>query len=168
MHVPAEETTDPRPQHCVPPCVVVGIDADPLLNHGPVLWAAHEAALRGAAVRLVHAWEPAPAHRAHDAPMRDLVDPIARRGRVREPMDTAEQAAHHARFGPTVIRQPSEGPAVAVLLDAANEASLLVLGSRSRHADRRPLGPVTRDCLRCARCPVVTVGAAPVVVSADR
>ncbi|WP_331772404.1 universal stress protein (plasmid) [Embleya sp. NBC_00888] len=150
---------DTRPPRGTPPCVVVGVDPDPAVNHRSVRWAAHEAALRGAALHLVYAWEPTPAHRAHYAPMHTLVDPTVQRRWVRELLDGAEQAAHHVRPDLTVVRRPIEGPVVPVLLGAASEASLLVLGGRPRHADRRPLGPVTRECLRCARCPVVTVGA---------
>ncbi|WP_439681288.1 universal stress protein [Embleya sp. MST-111070] len=141
-----------------PPCVVVGLDSDPVVNRGSVRWAAHEAALRGAALHLVYAWEPVPVHRAHYAPTHTLVDLTSQRRRVRELLDAAEQAAHHARPDLTVLRRPIEGPAVPVLLGAAREAALLILGSRARRVDRRPLGPVTRECLRCARCPVVTIG----------
>jgi nucleotide-binding universal stress UspA family protein len=153
---------DTRPPRVIPPHVVVGIDPDPSVNRRSVRWAAHEAALRGAALHLVHAWEPTPAQRAHYAPMHTLVDPTVERRRVRELLDAAEQAAHHVRPEVKVVRRPIEGPAVPTLLGAAGEADLLVLGSRARRADSRPLGPVTRGCLRCARCPVVTVGAASV------
>ncbi|WP_331767929.1 universal stress protein [Embleya sp. NBC_00896] len=151
---------DTRPPQGTAPYVVVGIDPDPWINQNSVRWAAHEADLRGAALHLVYAWEAASAHRAHYAPMHTLVDPTVQRRRVRELLDGAEQAAHHIRPDLTVVRRPIEGPVVPVLLGAANEACLLVLGGRPRHADRRPLGPVTRESLRCARCPVVTVGAA--------
>ncbi|MFF7250125.1 universal stress protein [Embleya sp. NPDC008237] len=144
-----------------PPCVVVGLDSDPLVNHGSVRWAAHEAALRGAVLHLVHAWEPMSVHRAHYAPMHTLVDPTVQRRGVRELLDAAEQSAHHIRPDLTVVRRPIEGPTVPVLLGTAHEAALLVLGSLPRRVDGRPLGPVTRECLRCAPCPVVTVGAAP-------
>ncbi|MFI6586112.1 universal stress protein [Embleya sp. NPDC050493] len=152
---------DTRPSHSTPPCVVVGIDPDSSVNRRSVRWAAREAALRGAVLHLVHAWEPASAHRAHYAPMHTLVDPTEQRRRVRELLDAAEQCARHVRPDLTVVRRPIEGPSVSVLLGAAHEAALLVLGSRPRQADGRPLGPVTRECLRCARCPVVTVGAIP-------
>jgi nucleotide-binding universal stress UspA family protein len=153
---------DTRLSPGIAPYVVVGIDSDASANHSSVRWAAQEAVLRGTALHLVYAWEPAFGDRAHYAPTHTLVDPIVQRGRVRELLDAAEQTAH--RVGPhlTVVRRPIEGPPVPVLLDAAREAHLLVLGGRSRHADRRRLGPVTRECLRCARCPVVTVGAASV------
>ncbi|MGC0418124.1 universal stress protein [Embleya sp. AB8] len=149
---------DTRPPPSGSPYVVVGIDPDPSMNRESVHWAAHEAALRGAALHLVYAWEPGSAHHAHYAPMHTLVDPTVQRRRAREALEKAEQAAHHVRPELTVVRRSIEGPTVPVLLGAAGEAALLVLGSRPRHVDRRPLGPVTRECLRCARCPVVTVG----------
>ncbi|MFI6985997.1 universal stress protein [Embleya sp. NPDC050154] len=153
---------DTRPPRAAPAHVVVGIDLDPSINRRSVRWAAREAALRGAALHLVYAWEPALAHRAFYAPMHTLVDPAVERGRVRELLDAAEQVAHHVRPDVRVVRRPIEGPVVPALLGAAGEAELLVLGGRPRHADSRPLGPVTRGCLRGAPCPVVTVGSVPV------
>ncbi|MFI1583842.1 universal stress protein [Embleya sp. NPDC020630] len=152
---------DTRPSQNRPPCVVVGLNPDPSINRGSVGWGAHEAGLRGAVLHLVYAWEPAPVHRAPYAPMHTLVDPTERRRQVRELLDAAEQAAYHLRPDLLVVRRPIEGPTVPALLGAAREAALRVLGSRPRYEDRRPLGPVTRECLRCARCPVVTVGVAP-------
>ncbi len=52
----------------------------------------------------------------------------------------------------------AEGRPVPVLLRHADDALLLALGRRLPGAGAPPgLGPVARDCVRNAHCPVVTV-----------
>jgi nucleotide-binding universal stress UspA family protein len=66
---------------------------------------------------------------------------------------------------PDVQVELADGLPVRVLLDRAAGAALLVLGSARTGAleagpvgkPRTPLGPVARDCLRAAPCPVVIV-----------
>ena len=76
------------------------------------------------------------------------------------------RVAVHAALGPHLppdcLLEDAEGLPVHVLLDRAEGAQMLVLGSR--HAGTRqatgptvPLGPVARECLRGAPCPVVVV-----------
>ncbi|MGW9209689.1 universal stress protein [Embleya sp. NPDC055664] len=153
--------TPGHPNHDVP-YVVVGIDGDPRMNRAPVVWAAHEAALRGTALYLVHGCEAAGSTLAPYAPQPDPARAGEQRRAVREIMDAAEQDAHRERPGLTVVRQSIEGRAVPVLLSATVGAVLLVLGTRTEPGRMRPVGAVGRECLRCAPCPVVTVSAADV------
>ncbi|MFI5705759.1 universal stress protein [Streptomyces xanthochromogenes] len=60
-----------------------------------------------------------------------------------------------------VISVLGEGAPAAVLLRHAGEALLLALGRGQRNDARASgLGPVARECVRHAPCPVVTVPAA--------
>lgn len=76
---------------------------------------------------------------------------------------------------PAVQFEVADGLPVRVLLDRAPGAAMLVLGSTRSPglADvpagepRAPLGPVARDCLRAAPCPVVIIAGTSVVSEAD-
>ncbi|MFI5675525.1 universal stress protein [Streptomyces cellulosae] len=106
--------------------VVAGIDGSPE-SRAAAEWAAREAKLRGLSLKLVHVWEPAP-------------DPLAQ-----APVFGAETRAH---WSERVLRETAEGlalrhPGVDVtrrqltgrpadaLVDEAQDADLLVLGSRA-------------------------------------
>lgn len=60
--------------------------------------------------------------------------------------------------GIEVSREAREGQAAGVLLDAAHDAGLLVVGSRGRGGlSSAVLGSVSQQCAQHARCPVVIV-----------
>ncbi len=87
---------------------------------------------------------------------------------VNDPFTAAERAGRiladdvatvtAGRSGPAVVQRAVEGPAARVLVDAAVDAALLVVGSH-RHGRlfEAILGSVTAACLRHAACPVVVV-----------
>jgi nucleotide-binding universal stress UspA family protein len=56
-----------------------------------------------------------------------------------------------------VARQVREGHATTVLIEAANDADLLVLGRRGHSGLASLLGSVSRHCVDHAPCPVVVV-----------
>jgi nucleotide-binding universal stress UspA family protein len=142
--------------------VVVGMDgsvhADAALRH-----ALEEAGRRGAAVRAVIACR-APEMWAYAY---DGTAPSPEK--TREAACEAAQAridAIRAEIGPTVAEVPVEtvavlGSPVAVLVDAAKDAELLVVGHRGRGAWRTAmLGSVGLGAVLHAPCPVTVVPAA--------
>ena len=143
--------------------ILVGIDGSPA-SVAAVRWAASEAQLRGMRIHVVHVRErrvPAPAHYA----------PLARAGDTsveRSAGESTLEAVVREALGPeppaAVQMELADGLPSRVLLDRAYGAEMLVLGSTrpgggpaAASQSRIPLGPVTRDCLRAAPCPVVVV-----------
>ncbi|MFG3182412.1 universal stress protein [Streptomyces nigra] len=141
--------------------ITVGLDGSPA-SLAAADWAAHEAQLRNLPLRLVTAWEwQAPAF----APATGLGVPVP-------PSDLQRASAQHllaqarsrvAEAGPEVPIATDEIPGLPVpaLLKAAEEAELLVLGSRglSRTAGYL-LGSVSQAVLASCERPVVLVRAA--------
>jgi len=143
--------------------ILVGADGSPA-SVAAVRWAAAEARLRGMRLHVVHGRD---RHAIDQAP---YSPPSAGQYAVGQ---TAEGAALTALMReaaasdgwPPVHFELVDGLPVRVLLERAPGAAMLVLGSTrsARSADapvgkpRAPLGPVARDCLRAAPCPVVIV-----------
>ncbi len=134
------------------PVIVAGVSGS-LASYAALAWAAAEARRRGARLRVVQAWTARPP-RAHyavaQAPAQRIMPANAAAARL-------SGLVHRALGDPAAAGaeiELIEGPAEGVLVDASEQADLLVLG-----AGRQPLvGPVIRACLRHARCPVVVVG----------
>ena len=144
--------------------VVVGVDGSPA-SAAALGWAATEARLRGTRLHIVQIREQqALVAPGHFAPCADWSDAVSR-----TVADRALKALICRTLGPEsrpdVQVELADGLPARVLLDRAADAALLVLGSaRSGALDagpvgkpRPPLGPVARDCLRAAPCPVVIV-----------
>ncbi|MEU5097889.1 universal stress protein [Streptomyces sp. NPDC020996] len=105
--------------------VVAGLDGSPE-SRAAAEWAAREAKLRGLPLRIVHVWEPVPAPMAQ-APF--LGAEIRQQWTDQYPADTA--AGLRLRHpGVEVTVEQADGRPADVLLEAAKEAELLVLGSR--------------------------------------
>jgi nucleotide-binding universal stress UspA family protein len=143
--------------------VLVGVDGSPAAA-AAVHWAAAEARLRGMRLHVVHARDPHAVAQAYYAPLSVGRDPV---GHAAE--GAALKALVREAVGPdgwkAVQFEVVDGLPVQVLLGRARGAVMLVLGS-TRPAGlagapvgepRAPLGPVARDCLRAAPCPVVIV-----------
>jgi nucleotide-binding universal stress UspA family protein len=145
------------------PRIVVGVDG----SAGSLValrFAAEAAALRGGVVHVIHAWSIAysdygpsvgwnPGENAEDVARTTLLD-STRRG-----FDDAPN--------PEVRQSLVEGPAHAVLLDAAVGADLLVVGSRGRGGWRGLLlGSVSLRCVTRSPCPVA-IARHPERVAAD-
>jgi nucleotide-binding universal stress UspA family protein len=131
--------------------VVLGVGAGP--NVEAIELAATEAVLRGAALDLVHAWPPGADRTPDDFAAVDVVAAA-----VRAELDARGGAAAAVR----VQRTTAPGTPASVLLEAAQEADLVVVG-----AHRRPghlglqLGPVNHAMLHYAPCPVAVVADTP-------
>lgn len=153
----------PRPQ-VDPPRVVAGVDgSDDAV--AALRFARDEARLRGALLQVVYAFEspsvagislPEEVYERLEAEARSVVD---------RAIELAEVSASlpPGRLVRTVV--PSEP--VPALVDASNEAVLLVVGSRGRGGlQSMMLGSVSNHCVHLARCPVVVVRSGTPVVPA--
>ena len=135
--------------------IVVGVDGS---EHGDraLAWAIDEAKLRSARLRLVSAWHVPAA--VYGAP--GFVPPVDVDSTVREVAEkSVEEAAAKAREAgieaDAVIR---EGHAAQVLVEAADDADLLVIGSRGHGGfSGLLLGSVSAQCAHHAPCALVIV-----------
>ncbi|MGY3205918.1 universal stress protein [Streptomyces sp. TE5632] len=103
--------------------VVVGVDGS-AESLAAAEWAAHEAMRRGRALRLLHArnW--------HPRQERAEITYASERHLARRVLREAEERVRAACPEVRVYDDQVEGPATAALVKAANDADLLVLGSR--------------------------------------
>jgi nucleotide-binding universal stress UspA family protein len=136
--------------------IVVGVDgSEPSIR--ALQWAARQAEWSGATLEVVTAWT----FPEHPAPLGIVVhvpwpDELIAEARVKldEVIGDALPNIDPRRVIARVIR----GSAVRVLLDAARDAELLVVGCRGRGAMAELLlGSVSENCVRHADCPVVVV-----------
>ena len=139
--------------------IVVGVDGSPASLEA-LRWALAEAAARGARLRAVHAWS----HPFVTSPLGAVVPALdpgtlaelagVARGRLEEALAAAGAAASGVQVEPDAV----EGGPAEVLLDAAQSAELLVVGSRGLGGfEGLLLGSVSRRCSQHASCPVVIV-----------
>ncbi len=144
--------------------VVVGVDGSAGAS-AALLWAAAEARLRATRLRVVHAWRfsyPDVAGYGWGG----AIEVLPRTGvgdqhRAAEAL-LEEATAHLAFEGLDVDIQCEavEGTAAEVLVGAAGEADLLVVGSRGHGGFvGLLLGSVSQQCAHSAPCPVVIVHA---------
>lgn len=132
--------------------VVVGVDGSET-GLRALRWALQEARIRGGVVRAVTAWVFEPFATAPNG------DPAAAREHAREVAeDTVRKALADVADAPPVELSVLEGSAARVLVEAADDAAMLVVGS---HGHGRVfdalLGSVSAECVRNAVCPVVVV-----------
>jgi nucleotide-binding universal stress UspA family protein len=133
--------------------IVVGISGS-AASSAALRWAAAEGRLRGASVEAVYAWEWSGGLHAPYAP---LAGRSSREDERRAAADMArlvvdELGEDHVE--PAVV----EGSPARVLLHAAAEADLLVLGADEADAEPYPvINPIVAACLLRAHCPVVVV-----------
>lgn len=133
--------------------IVVGIDGS---QHGfwALDWAIDEAIRRDVSLRVVSALD--------DTFVAITLIPGEGERQLRQ---AAEADLRHAADavnarGLAVDSRLEAGDAARVLLDAADDAQLLVIGSRGRgHFHHAPLGSVSVTCLAYAPCPVAVVDA---------
>ena len=137
--------------------IVVGVDGSDGARDA-LRFALEEARLRGVAVRAVAAWHvPVAAYGgtfvSPDPALVDRLAPEARRAVERALADAGDVAA-----GVNVDTVVREGAPAQVLLEEADDAELLVVGSRGLGGFRGLLlGSVSQQCAHHAPCPVVIV-----------
>jgi nucleotide-binding universal stress UspA family protein len=134
--------------------IVVGVDGS-APSREALRWAADQARLIGATLHAVMAWE-YPVHYAW-GPMEPYVDWAENAGKV-----LAETVAHVLGGDDTITARESvlAGHPAHVLIEAARDARLLVVGSRGHGGFTGALlGSVSQYCAHHATCPVVIVPA---------
>ncbi len=136
--------------------IVVGVDGSPQAMEA-LRWAIAEAQLRGAALQVVHAWQfPAPGIGPFAGPYDgELIQALRR-----DAEELVERALGEAGVpdGVRVEQTVVEGAAAPTLVEAADDADLLVVGSRGHGGfSGLLLGSVSQQCAQHARCPVVIV-----------
>jgi nucleotide-binding universal stress UspA family protein len=137
--------------------IVVGVDGSPASEQA-LRWAAAEAARRSAALEVVHAWmTPNPLN-----PPDYFTDPAPFEARGAEILHRAMASlaglvgSGHvpADMRPVLVRES----AATALVQAAEEADLLVVGSRGRGGfSGLLLGSVSQTCVQRAPCPVAVI-----------
>ncbi len=129
--------------------IVVGVDGFESSQAG-LRWAIHQAKLTGAVVDAVTAWHvPAGTGRLPASDTPDYADDAR--------LVLTEAVTETCMMDPEVEVRPlvAEGPAGPVLVDAAGNADLLVIGYRSHGGVL--LGSVGQYCVHHAPCPVVII-----------
>ncbi|MFP5023318.1 universal stress protein [Pseudonocardia phyllosphaerae] len=151
--------------------IVVGVDGSEPAG-GAVRWAAHEAAVRGADLRIVHAFDVAGLYAQASAV--SVLDDVEERmqGESDRILNDASQLA--AEVAPDVAVETAwvrQAPVLA-LREESSTALFVVIGSAGRGTLGSALGSVTLGIASHAECPVVVVRgevaeAGPVVVGVD-
>lgn len=131
--------------------IVVGIDGSPASERA-LDFACDEAKLWDAELHVVHAWSyPYHGRRASAKEPRELMERDAT-----EELDAATERARLA--GAVVVPHLTEGQAVAVLIEAAGDADLLVVGSHGHGSVIGSLlGSTSQAIVHRAPCPVAVV-----------
>jgi nucleotide-binding universal stress UspA family protein len=133
--------------------IVVGVDGSPDGDRA-LQWAVGEAGRRGGTVQAVIAWT----WDAIDGAVVVKTHPSEERTAAERKLAHAVAQASTAHPGVTVASEIVEGRPAEVLVDAATDADLLVVGShghgRLHHA---VVGSVAEECIRAAVCPVVVI-----------
>lgn len=131
--------------------IVVGVDGSEA-SLDALRWAARQARLNGAPIEALMAWE-LPAYYGW-APVDNLDLSVASRDALHTAVDQALGDDPVVDVRELVV----EGNAARVLIDAAKDASLLVVGSRGHGGFAAALlGSVSQHCAQHAACPVVIV-----------
>ncbi|MFD6624487.1 MULTISPECIES: universal stress protein [Streptomyces] len=152
----AGATASPSPR----PVIVAGVDGSPT-SRDALLWAAEEARLRGAVLRVVCGWEwsspfnligPALEHAAPDAGTPSMEELTRTRTEELITQTLGEEP------GVPVEVRVVQGPATGVLVEASEGATLIVVGTRGHGGLKGAvLGSVSRHVTQHARCNVVVV-----------
>jgi nucleotide-binding universal stress UspA family protein len=130
--------------------IVVGVDgSDASVN--ALRWALDEARLRSARVRVVLAWSYPPVSTYHEA--KHVLDaPFAEEAAAILEQIVGVTAA--AAEGVEIEKKVVEGEAAPALIEAARNASMLVVGSRGLGGfSGLLLGSVSQQCAHHATCP---------------
>jgi nucleotide-binding universal stress UspA family protein len=142
--------------------IVIGID-DSENARAALRWAIEEARLRGVPVQAVHAWEPpivAPVVDVGPVPPGPLLDlPVLMKEMKRAAEELAERVVSEVAdeaSGVEVRPVAVEGRPASALVEAAEGADLLVVGSRGLGGFKDlVLGSVSHQVASHAPCPVV-------------
>jgi nucleotide-binding universal stress UspA family protein len=141
------------------PRIVVGVD-DSEQAVAALRWALAEGAMRQCTVEVVHVWAAPLSALPFGATFVIPVDEGEIDATARESVDALVdgQLAEMDTRPPDVLRTSLPGSAAATLVEVAEGADLLVVGSHGRSRFHRlALGSVATACVNHAPCPVVVV-----------
>jgi nucleotide-binding universal stress UspA family protein len=131
--------------------IVVGVDGSPA-SLGALMWAVRQAALTGAVVEAVTAWQFPATYGGY---------PVDAGTDWRANAQAIQETAVKEALGDeatALVRRVAQGHSVRVLLDAAADAELLVVGSRGHGGFAGMLlGSVSEHVVAHAPCAVVVV-----------
>jgi nucleotide-binding universal stress UspA family protein len=131
--------------------IVVGVDGSDA-SHRALQWAVDEARLRSASLCVVHAWSVAP------VALPFVVDMTGVEEAAKAILDRSLESVDTSDLDPQISRQLTLGGAGPALLDAAEDADLVVVGSRGLGGFKELLlGSVSHRLALHARCPVVVI-----------
>jgi nucleotide-binding universal stress UspA family protein len=139
--------------------VVVGVD-DSEQAAAALRWALAEGVLRQAPVEVVHAWQPPLSALPFGATLVIPVDEAAIDETARAAVDELVDAALGEMDDkpPEVLRTVLPGGPATTLVEVAEGAAMLVVGSHGRTGlSRLVLGSVAMACVNHATCPVVII-----------
>jgi nucleotide-binding universal stress UspA family protein len=139
--------------------IVVGVD-DSVQAAAALRWALAEGALRQTTVEVVHSWSPPMSALPFGATLSFKVDEGAIDAAARESVDQLvdEALAEMDEQPPEVLRTILPGGAATTLVEVAEGADLVVVGSHGRTGLRRmAMGSVAMAVVAHASCPVVVV-----------
>jgi nucleotide-binding universal stress UspA family protein len=139
--------------------IIVGIDGSPE-SDAAVNWAAHDAAIRGLPLTLVHVENPTPSTWSQAPTLEETPEQQVAEGRSL--LANASTIARDAVADTAQIQINGEllsSATVPTLVDRSKDAELIVVGSRGRGAlSRSLLGSVSSGLIRHAHCPVALIG----------
>jgi nucleotide-binding universal stress UspA family protein len=144
----AERTATPRLR------IVVGVDGSPSAA-AALRWALRQAEASGATVDAVIAWQTPVAYSGYGWVAAVAMDPDTfREAATKQLAETVAEVAQGSAAH--VEQQVIEGYAPRVLVNAARDADLLVVGNRGHNSFADALlGSVSQYCAHHAGCPVV-------------
>ncbi|GAA2067196.1 universal stress protein [Streptomyces albiaxialis] len=135
--------------------VTLGVGED--RDAGAVRFAFREAEERACELRALRAWR-CPTHELGDVPLVAAHPALAHRDQAWSVLDTALRAWAGKHPAVTVRQDVVEGTARKVLLDAAEDSDLVIVGAHRRQGHfGRQLGMVAHTLLHHAACPVAVV-----------
>jgi nucleotide-binding universal stress UspA family protein len=154
--------------------IVVGVDGSDSARQA-LAWARDEAVLRGAGLRVVHAWSPPPPVTEIGVMVSPGDDETYEKLAQEVLSDACATIAADSPASLTIESSAVRGYPSSVLLHAATEADLLVVGSRGRGGFAELLlGSVSHQCVHHADGPVAVIppsapapGSGDVVVGVD-
>lgn len=138
--------------------IVVGIDGSENSKHA-LRWALDEARLRDASLRVVYAWT-MPVYVGYGVPPAAVINPASLAEAASERVDKTVGEVIGEAEDVQIERKAVEGMAAQTLVEEADGADLLVVGSRGHGGFAGLLlGSVSQQCAHHAPCPVVIVRA---------
>ena len=135
--------------------VVVGVDGSPA-SDAAVRWAAREAMMRVLPIKLINVVAPTLVSSAM-APNHTITqgEELQARQILKQARQVIEELAGEKR--PDIYTERVYDGVVPTLVDASNDAQMVVVGSSRRAFGRGMLGPVIAGLLHHANCPVTVV-----------